>query len=45
MFGIQEVDAILIIIDRFIKYAVLIFIYSDINTVELAELVYNHIDI
>jgi len=45
MFKIQKINVILIVIDRFIKYTIFIFIYSDINTVELVELVYSHIDI
>ena len=45
MFKIQEIDIILVVVDRFIKYAVFIFIYSDINIVELIELVYSYIDI
>ena len=45
MFEIQKIDAILIVIDRFTKYTVLIFIHFNINTVELTELIYNHIDI
>src|SRR6266566_4794920 len=45
MFEIQKIDAILIIVDCFTKYTVFISIYSDINAVELIELVYNHKDI
>src|SRR6266566_2188038 len=45
MFGLQEVDAILMVIDYFIKYIVFIFVRSDINAAELAKLVYNYINI
>src|SRR6266566_996807 len=45
IFEIQKINIILIIIDHFIKYIVLIFIYSNINTAELTELIYNYIDI
>ncbi len=45
MFGIQKVDTILIVVDRFTKYIILIFIRSDINNAELVKLVYSHIDI
>ncbi len=33
------------VVDRFIKYIVFIFVRSDINTIELIELVYSYIDI
>jgi len=45
MFKIQKINVILMVVDCFTKYIVFIFIYSDINTAELIELIYNHIDI
>ncbi len=45
MFRIQEIDVILVVVDRFIKYVVFIFVRSNINTVKLTELVYSYINI
>jgi hypothetical protein len=40
-----EVDSILVIVDRFTKYSKFFPVYTTITAAELAELVYNEIEL